>query len=173
MQIKLKKTAEKWSQLHTEVSILQAGTVDMYLQYICDLILRAIEPTHKAYQEKRTALIKKYGSPEDNNKESYRVAQFEEVAIPLKEGEVLAEGENLPTEQVETANWKAFSAELDPIKNHENELSLECIESEMFRRENPKEFIQLFVRFGYPVGVVKFEQVFEITDKVAQQQQPL
>jgi hypothetical protein len=40
----------------------------------------------------------------------------------------------------------------------------------MFRKENPKEFIQLFVRFGYPVGVVKFEQIFEITDKAAQQQ---
>ena len=172
MQIKLKKTAERWSQLHTEVSILQAGTVDMYLQYICDLVLRAIEPTHKAYQEKRTALIKKYGAPEGDNKESYRVTQYEEVLVPLKEGEELVEGEEPKTEQIETKNWKAFSAELDPIKNHENELTLECIEAEMFRRENPKEFIQLFVRFGYPVGVVKFEQVFEITDKVAQQQLP-
>jgi hypothetical protein len=170
MYIKLKKTAERWSQLHTEVSILQAGTVDMYLQYICDLILRALEPTHKAYQEKRTALIKKYGQPDDSNKESYRVTQYEEVPIPLKEGEVLAEGQAPPTKQVETANWTAFSAELDPIKHHENELSVECIEVEMFRRENPKEFIQLFVRFGYPVGVVKFEQIFEITDKAAQQQ---
>ena len=157
MQIKLKKTAEDWSRLSNELTILQAGSESMYLQYLCDLVLRGIKPTHEAYQAKRTELIKKYGSADEANPEVFKVEQFE----PKKDTDA---PDAIPEE---TENWKKFTEELTPIKNHESELTLECLEAELFRSQNPKNFTKMFMEYGISVGVYRFNLIYDITDKTA------
>ena len=166
MQITLTKKDEAWAMLQTELAILQAGTSDMYLQYLADLALRTIEPVAKSYQEKRIALVKKHGKADPNNPDSISVRQYVEV----KEDTKKKAKKDAPTESVEpveTEEYKAFQKELEPIRNHETQLTVECIEVELFRKENVKDYSALFLQIGHSTGVYRFSMLFEITDKTA------
>lgn len=157
MTITLKKTDEQWSKLAIELTILSTGSTDMYLQYIADLALRVVKPIAEAYEKKRTEFVKKYGEKQEGD--SYLVKQFPEYTDEERAVEGFKE-EELPS-------YTSFIAELKPIKEHETSLTVECIEAELFRNQNTKEFRPLFAQIGYPSGVFTFSELFTITDKAA------
>jgi len=157
MTITLKKSDEQWSRLGTEVFILQAGCNDLYLQYLCDLVLRVIKPVQETYEKKRAELIKKHGEKQEGD--SYMVHQYPKYTDEERAVEGFKE-EELPS-------YTEFVAELKPIKEHETSLTVECIEAELFRSQNPKEFRPIFAQVGASAGVFGFYELFTITDKAA------
>lgn len=157
MTITLKKTDEQWSRLATEVLILSTACNDLYLQYLCDLVNRVVKPVQESYEKKRIELIKKHGEKQEGD--NYLVKQYPEYTEEQRKAEGFKE-EELPA-------YTAFSEEFKPIREHETTLTIECIEAELFRSQNPKEFRPLFVQVGAPVGIFGFHELFTITDKAA------
>jgi hypothetical protein len=144
MTITLEKNDSEWSNLSTEVTILKACTTNLFTQYICDAILRVLKPVVDALDEKRIELIKKHGElrdPKDEN--SWYVKDVDEQGVELE-------------------SFKAFKEEFKPIREHQTSLSVECMDIDMLKKENPQDMTKAFAQFGYPRGVFEFKELFTL-----------
>ena len=122
----------------------------MLLQFICDLNVRKIESTAKAFLEKRTELFKKHGSEKDG---MYSVPEFLEDVLDT---------EGKPTKN---PAHDIFMKEIKEISEHKTSLEIDAIEVSLLKGQNPRELAQLFAQVGAELGVFNFHEVYTVTDK--------
>lgn len=154
MDQKVEKTALDWAKLYLELKVLYTGASDMLLQFVCDLNVRRIEPTAKAYLEKREAAIKKHGQEKDG---SWMVKQY-------------LDDKDENGKEVESPAFLAFREEMKPLEEHKTSLAVDAIEFSMLKGQNPREYMGVFQRVGAELGVFNFKEVYTITDKFLMQE---
>ncbi len=167
MDLKLEKTTLDWVKTYFESKILYAGATDMLLQFICDLNIRRIEPTVKAFLDKREASIKKHGVQNDDG--SWLVKQFLDEPSQQNAPESDEQPEKKePGEREEAPSYKAFRAEVEPLETHKVSITVDSIELSLLKGQNPREFAQLFAQVGAEFGIFNFKEIYTLTDKFAQ-----
>lgn len=142
MEIKKEYSAQDWAKLHVELSILSIGAPDMELQYYASLNLKRVKDTFTTYNEKREESIKKHGE-KDKDSDNWSVKEKDD------------KGEELES-------YKAFKDEMKPINEAKSTLTLESFSKELIKGVNPRDFSRLFAQLGSPMGVFRFELVFDL-----------